>query len=67
MNKYTYATNNKKTNVKYNLENLIKSRHYVDIFISSKNLCIKVKSTMTFFKKNRRYFGKTNCWKTIRI
>jgi hypothetical protein len=40
-------------------------RHYVDIFISSKNLCIEVKSTWTFQKKFDNIFLKQNAGKEL--
>ena len=42
-----------------------KSRHYVDIFISSQNRCIEVKSTWTAKKKQDSIFLKQNAAKEL--
>jgi hypothetical protein len=42
-----------------------KHRHYVDIFIPSKNLCIECKSTWTFSKKEDNIFLKQNAAKEL--
>jgi len=42
-----------------------KHRHYVDIFIPSKNLCIESKSTWTFLKKKDNIFLKQNAAKEL--
>ena len=42
-----------------------KHRHYVDIFIPSKNLCIECKSTWTFNKKEDNIFLKQNAAKEL--
>lgn len=42
----------------YNDENEKKHRHYVDIFIPSKNTCIEVKSSWTILKKRSNIFEK---------
>jgi len=42
-----------------------KHRHYVDIFIVSKNLCIECKSTWTFNKKEDNIFLKQNAAKEL--
>jgi hypothetical protein len=42
-----------------------KHRHYVDIFIKSKQLCIEVKSTWTAEKKNDNIFLKQNAGKEL--
>jgi hypothetical protein len=41
-------------------------RHYVDIFIPSKNLCIEVKSTWTAEKKKDIMFLKQTAAKTLK-
>jgi hypothetical protein len=45
-------------NIWYNDENGKKHRHYVDIFVSSQNRCIEVKSTWTAEKKKDNIFLK---------
>lgn len=47
----------------YKDENEKLRRHYVDIFISSKNLCIEVKSSWTIQKSN--VFSKQNASKEL--
>ena len=47
----------------YNDENNKKHRHYVDIFITSQNRCIEVKSTWTAEKKKDCIFLKQNAAK----
>jgi len=42
-----------------------KHRHYVDIYIPSKNLCIEVKSTWTANKKQDNIFIKQECAKEL--
>jgi hypothetical protein len=42
-----------------------KHRHYVDIFIPTENLCIEVKSTWTFKKKQDNIFLKQNAAKEL--
>ena len=42
-----------------------KRRHYIDIFISSKNKCIEVKSIWTLKKKNSNIFEKQNAAKEM--
>ena len=49
----------------YNDENEKKHRHYVDIFIPSKNTCIEVKSTWTAEKKKDNIFLKQNAAKQL--
>ena len=46
-------------------ENNKKRRHYVDIFIESKNLCIEVKSTWTVGKKQDNIFLKQESGKKL--
>jgi hypothetical protein len=50
-------------NIWYNDDNNKLHRHYVDIFIQSKNLCIEVKSTWTIIKPN--VFIKQNAAKKL--
>jgi len=52
-------------NIWYNDELGKKHRHYVDIFISSKNKCIEVKSTWTAKKKKDNIFLKQNAAKEL--
>ena len=49
----------------YNDESNKKHRHYVDIFISSQNRCIEVKSTWTAKKKQDCIFLKQNAAKAL--
>ena len=49
----------------YNDENGKKRRHYVDIYIPSKNLCIEVKSTWTFTLHNNRNLLKQSAGKAL--
>ena len=49
----------------YNDENGKKRRHYVDIYIPSKNLCIEVKSTWTFTLHNNRILLKQSAGKAL--
>ena len=49
----------------YNDEENNKHRHYVDIFILSKNLCIEVKSTWTADKKKDNIFLKQDAAKKL--
>ena len=49
----------------YNDLNNKKHRHYVDIFISSKNKCIEVKSTWTFTKQKDIIFLKQSAAKEL--
>jgi len=49
----------------YNDEEGKKHRHYVDIFIPSKHLCIEVKSTWTAEKKKDNIFLKQNAGKLL--
>ena len=42
-----------------------KHRHYVDIFIPSKNICIECKSIWTFNKKEDNIFLKQNAAKEL--
>jgi len=49
----------------YNDEENNKHRHYVDIFISSKKLCIEVKSTWTADKKKDNIFLKQDAAKKL--
>jgi hypothetical protein len=46
-------------------ENFKKSRHYVDIFVPSKNLCVEVKSTWTFSKKTEDIMAKQKAGKEL--
>jgi len=46
-------------------QNNKKHRHYVDIFIPAENLCIEVKSTWTFKKKQDNIFLKQNAAKEL--
>jgi hypothetical protein len=49
----------------YNDENGEKHRHYVDIFIPSKNTCIEVKSSWTILKKSSNIFEKQTAAKEL--
>jgi len=49
----------------YTDENGKKRRHYVDIYIPSKNLCIEVKSTWTFTLHNNRILLKQSSGKAL--
>jgi len=49
----------------YNDENGKNRRHYVDIYIPSKNLCIEVKSTWTFTLHNNRIMLKQSAGKDL--
>ena len=49
----------------YNDLNNKKRRHFVDIFIPSKNKCIEVKSTWTFTKQKEIVFLKQNAAKEL--
>ena len=49
----------------YTDQNNKKHRHYVDIFIPTENLCIEVKSTWTFKKKQDNIFLKQNAAKEL--
>jgi hypothetical protein len=49
----------------YNDDNGKKHRHYVDIFVSSQNRCIEVKSTWTAEKKKDCIFLKQNAGKEL--
>ena len=49
----------------YNDKNDKKRRHFVDIFIPSKNLCIEVKSSWTIKKESSNIFYKQNAAKEL--
>jgi hypothetical protein len=49
----------------YNDENGKKHRHYVDIYISSQNRCIEIKSTWTAEKNKHNIFLKQNAAKEL--
>lgn len=49
----------------YNDSNNKKRRHFVDIFIPTKNKCIEVKSTWTFTKQKEIVFLKQNAAKEV--
>ena len=49
----------------YNDEKGKKHRHYVDIYIKSKNKCIEIKSTWTFKKQKEVVFLKLNAAKEL--